>query len=137
MNAITSSGIAIRFVFAALLVFFSYNPSGYSYLHWVVNDLQNFSPWMVLAGVVLVIGWVVFIRATLRSLGPIGLILAAAFVGVLIWGMVDLGVLSLENASAFIWIVEIFVAGILCLGMSWSHLRRRMSGQVDVDDVEA
>ena len=91
MNAITSSGIAIRFVFAALLVFLSYNPSGYSYLHWVVNDLQNFSPWMVLAGVVLVIGWVIFIRATLRSLGPIGLILAAAFVGVLIWGFFGYG----------------------------------------------
>ncbi|MDX1452668.1 MAG: DUF6524 family protein [Oleiphilaceae bacterium] len=137
MNGITSSGIALRFVFALLLVVFTYNPSGYSYIHWLVNDLQNISPWMLLSGVVLVIGWVIFIRATMRSLGPIGLILASAFVAVLIWGMVDLGWLNLDNASAFIWIVEIFVAGILCLGMSWSHIRRRMSGQVDVDDVEA
>lgn len=136
MSTITSQGVFLRFIFALLLVLCTYNPSGYSYVHWLVNDLQNISPWMVLSGVVLIIAWVVYVRATLRSLGPIGLILASAFVGVLLWGMVDLGVLSLQDAGAFIWVVEIFIAGVLCLGMCWSHVRRRLSGQVDVDDVE-
>lgn len=137
MKGITWLGVLLRFLFALLLVMLTYNPSGYSYSHWLVNEVQNFSPWLVLSGVVLIIAWVVYIRATLRSLGPIGLILASAFVGVLLWGMVDLGLLSLQDASAFIWVVEIFIAGVLCLGMCWSHVRRRLSGQVDVDDVEA
>lgn len=137
MNSISSGGIALRFLFALLLVLFSYNPSGYSYAHWLVNTIAEPTPWLALGGIVLVIAWVIYIRATLRSLGPIGLSLAAVFIGVVIWALVDLGLISLDNTSAFVWLLEFFVAGVLTIGMSWSHIRRRMSGQSDVDDVDA
>ncbi len=137
MNSISSGGIALRFLFALLLVLFSYNPSGYSYAHWLVNTIAEPTPWLALGGIVLVIAWVIYIRATLRSLGPIGLSLAAVFIGVVIWALVDLGLISLDNTSAFVWLLEFFIAGVLTIGMSWSHIRRRMSGQSDVDDVDA
>lgn len=136
MKEISMSGVGLRFVFAFLLVLFTYNPSGYSFVHWVVNDLQNVSPYMLLSGVVLIIGWTIYIRATLRSLGTIGCSLAAALVAVIIWLLVDLGWLSLNNTTAFLWLIEIFFAVILTIGMSWSHIRRRMSGQIDVDDID-
>lgn len=136
MSAISTSGIALRFLFALILVLLSYNPSGYSYVHWVSDTISEPTPWLALAGIALIIGWVIYIRATLRSLGPIGLGLAATFVGILLWALVDLGVLSLEDTSAFVWLLEIFTAAVLSIGMSWSLIRRRMSGQVDVDDVE-
>jgi hypothetical protein len=137
MNPISSGGIALRFLFALLLVLFSYNPSGYSYAHWLVNTIAEPTPWLALGGIVLLIAWVIYIRATLRSLGPIGLSLAAVFIGVVIWALVDLGLISLDNTSAFVWLLEFFIAGVLTIGMSWSHIRRRMSGQSDVDDVDA
>ena len=130
MNPISSGGIALRFLFA-------YNPSGYSYAHWLVNTIAEPTPWLALGGIVLLIAWVIYIRATLRSLGPIGLSLAAVFIGVVIWALVDLGLISLDNTSAFVWLLEFFIAGVLTIGMSWSHIRRRMSGQSDVDDVDA
>lgn len=136
MSAISTSGIALRFLFALILVLLSYNPSGYSYVHWVSETISEPTPWLALAGIALIIGWVIYIRATLRSLGPIGLGLAATFVGILLWALVDLGVLSLEDTSAFVWLLEIFTAAVLSIGMSWSLIRRRMSGQVDVGDVE-
>jgi hypothetical protein len=34
------------------------------------------------------------------------------------------------------WIVLFATSGILAVGMSWSHVRRRLSGQVDTDDVD-
>jgi len=136
MAPITAGGIALRFVFALLLVLLSYNPSGYSFSHWLVETISQPTPWLALGGIVLIIGWVIFIRASLRSLGPVGLSLAAILVAVLIWLMVDMGVISLEQTSAFVWVLEVFIAGVLCLGMSWSHVRRRMSGQLDVDDIE-
>lgn len=136
MSSISTSGIALRFLFALILVLLTYNPSGYSYVHWVSATISEPTPWLALAGIALIIGWVIYIRATLRSLGPIGLGLAAVFVGILLWALVDLGVLSLEDTSAFVWLLEIFTAAVLSMGMSWSLIRRRMSGQVDVDDVE-
>jgi hypothetical protein len=137
MKSISLSGFGLRFLFALLLVLFSYNPSGYSYAHWLVNTISEPTPWLALGGVVLVIAWVIFIRATLRSLGPIGLSLAGLFVAVVIWALVDLGVISLDNTSAFVWLLEVFIAAVLSIGMSWSHIRRRMSGQADVDDIDS
>ena len=136
MKPISFGGIAIRFVFARILVLFTYNPSEYSYIHWLFNTIDQPTPWLALAGIVLIIGWVIYIRASLRSLGPVGLSLAAVFVAVLIWLMVDLGWIQLQSTGAFVWLIEVFMAAILSIGMSWSHIRRRMSGQVDMDDVE-
>jgi hypothetical protein len=135
MKPISAQGIILRFIFALLLVLSSYNPSEYSYYHWLIASISSPSPWLALSGIVLIIGWVVYVRATLKSLGPIGLSLAAILVAVLIWAMVDIGLVSLTNPSAFVWLVEAFIGSILSLGMSWSHIRRRLSGQVDVDDV--
>lgn len=135
MKGITASGIAIRFVFALLLVFASYNPSSYSYYHWLLSSITEPSPWLVLSALVLVIGWVIYIRASIKSLGPIGLTLAALVVAAIIWALVDIGLVSISEPTAFVWLLEIFIAAVLCLGMIWSHIRRRLSGQLDVDEV--
>ena len=57
-----------RALLAALLVFATYNPSGYSYYHWLSDAIQNDSiePLVTLAGIALLIGWVFF----LLSLAP-------------------------------------------------------------------
>jgi hypothetical protein len=135
MQNITAAGVGIRFLFALLLVLCTFNPSGYSYFHWLVDTISAPTPWLALAGITLIIGWVVYIRASIRSLGPVGLILAAILVAVILWLLVDMGAISINSPSLLTWIIEVFVAGVLCLGMSWSHIRRQMSGQADVDDV--
>ena len=135
MQNISAGGVGLRFLFALILVLTSFNPSGYSYFHWLVNTITTPTPWLALTGIVLIVGWVIYIRASLRSLGPIGLSLAAAVVAVILWVFIDIGIMNIDSPSAFTWVIEIFIAAILCLGMSWSHLRRRMSGQADVDDV--
>lgn len=89
-----------------------------------------------MSAVVLIIGWAVFIRATLRSLGGFGLALAFAFFAILVWWLVDLGLIGVESVSIMTYIILFLLAGILATGMSWSHIRRKMSGQVDVDDID-
>ena len=83
----------------------------------------------------LVIGWVIFLRATQRSLGNLGLILAIAFVACLAWILIDAGLLEADSASAVTWIVLICTAAVMAIGMSWSHVRRALTGQVDVDEI--
>ena len=136
MKSISGTGIFLRFLFALVLVLATYNPSGYSYFHWFRDAMADFSPILGLAGVALIIGWVIFVRATLRSLGPIGLTLAGLFFGFLVWLLVDLNLLTLDDVSAVTWIASILLAAILGIGISWSHIRRRLSGQVDIDDVD-
>ncbi len=135
-STISAQGILARFVAALAMVFATYNPSGYSYYDWVNDALPAFSVPMIFLGVVLLIVWTVFIRATLRSLGALGLVLAAAFFGTLLWMVIDWGWIPADNVTAVTWIVLVALSGVLAVGMSWSHIRRRLSGQADMDDVD-
>jgi hypothetical protein len=126
----------VRFVGAFGLVAATWNPSGYSYGHWLTDSLPKPGPLVVLAGIVLLIGWVVYLRSTFRSLGALGLVLAAAFFATLIWLLIDLGWVSTSSISAMAWLAIFALAAVMATGMSWSHIRRRLSGQQDVDDVD-
>lgn len=142
MNAKTQTkftplGFLIRICFALVLVLLTFNPSDYSFYHWVRSGFaeSNLGPEHLLAGVLLAIGWAIYMRATFRALGPVGLGLAVALVGALVWLLVDLGWLAADSAKAITWISLVCLAVLLGIGLSWSHVRRRLSGQYDVDDV--
>jgi len=131
------SSFVLRFVIALALVLLTYNPTGYSYFHWFKDALASATagPEHYFVGVVLVIGWVMFVRATVLSLGGFGILLGAAFLGTLLWLLTEYDIVPAQSATAIVWITLVCIAGLLAIGMSWSHFRRRMSGQVDVDDV--
>jgi len=128
--------LLIRFVFALIVVFSSYNPEEISYYHWVSEVLSEFSIIKAFIGIILLIGWIILIRATLGSLGYIGIILALAFFGLAIWLIIDVLGLSTNNLRVISYIIEFMIASVLSIGVSWSHLRRRISGQVDTDELE-
>lgn len=132
----SATGISFRFLFALLLVFCTYNPSGYSYFHWLHDNLHSLTPYIALAGLALVIGWVIYLKATLNSLGLIGVLLTSAFFACLVWLFVYWKILDIHNASSTAWVVEILLAILLALGMCWSHFSRRLSGQIDVADID-
>ncbi|MDH3714740.1 MAG: DUF6524 family protein [Gammaproteobacteria bacterium] len=136
MRGISWLGLLARFVFALALVFATYNPSAYSYYGWVAGELPEYSAFMIFVGIVLLIGWTILLRATLRSLGPFGLLLAIAFFGVLLWLVVDVGLLPADSTQAITYLILLALSGVLATGVSWSHVRRRVSGQADVDDVD-
>ena len=129
-------GFLLRFVFAILLVFATYNPEGVSYYHWVSEALPDFTVIKAFVGVIILIGWIILIRATLGSLGFIGILLAAAFFGLAIWLIVDVLGLSTDNVRVISYIVGIMLASVLSVGVSWSHVRRRVTGQLDTDEID-
>jgi len=130
------SSFGLRFMFSALLVFGTYNPEGYSYFHWVNAVFPAITIEQAFVGIVVIIGWVIYLRATLRSLGVIGLGLAFTFFGLMLAMLFKWQWISLDASKMVAYIVLILVSVILAVGMSWSHLRRRMSGQMDMDDVD-
>ena len=129
-------GFLLRFVFAVIVVFATYNPEGISYFDWIYQELPDFSVIKAFTGVVLLIGWVILIRATLGSLGFIGIILATAFFGLAIWLIIDVLGLSTSNIRVITYIIEIMLASVLSIGVSWSHVRRRITGQIDTDELD-
>jgi hypothetical protein len=91
---------------------------------------------MVLAGLLLLIGYIIYLRATLRSIGGFGMMLVLSLVGALLWVLYDFGVLSLDNTGLNVWLGLLALSLVLGVGLSWSHVRRALSGQADMDDVD-
>lgn len=134
-------GYFIRLLFAVAVVFATYNPTGYSLFHWIRSQAASDATaekWalLVFCGIVVLIGWVIFIRATFRSLGAFGTILAVAFFGALIWLVLTLVPIPEDNEVLVIYLIQFGLAGVLSAGLSWSHVRRRLSGQFDVDETD-
>ena len=64
------------------------------------------------------------------------LILVAAVFAAMIWVLVDYGVLTLQDSQANAWIGIALLSLVLGIGLSWSFVRRAISGQYDVDDAD-
>jgi len=128
----------VRWLWALALVMVTFNPTPYSYASWVLRDWGSDEdlPLKALVGVVLLILYVIFLRSTFRSIGPLGVVLAAMLCGAMLWVAVDWGWLEPLTHDAMIWVGLVVVATILAIGLSWSHVRRKLSGQLDVDDVD-
>lgn len=129
-------GVLWRFLFALVVVLGTYNPSGYSYFQWGILHMRPFDPVKAVVGILLLIGWVIFLRATLRSLGGLGLILVSALCAALLWLVIDWGLIPRDSIMAVTYAMLLIVTVILTVGMSWSHVRRHLSGQADMDDVD-
>jgi hypothetical protein len=136
MEAFTPLGFVLRLLAAIVLVLCTFNPSGYSYTHWVASVFPHITPMQAIVGLILLVGWIVYLTATMRSIGFIGVIIGLAFFGAVVWLVASWGWLDPHNATAMTWVMLLVCAVILAVGMSWSHIRRRLSGQSDVDEVE-
>lgn len=129
-------GFLLRWFFAFILLAATYNPTQWSYLRWVqTSGAENLSI-AVLCGLLLVIGYIIYLRATMRSIGVIGMVLVLAVTSALLWVVYDLGWMNFEDPTFNTWIALFVLSFVLGIGLSWSHVRRRLSGQADMDDVD-
>ncbi|MEP5729164.1 MAG: DUF6524 family protein [Sulfitobacter sp.] len=129
-------GFIFRWFFAFVLLAATFNPTQYNYIDWLRSyGGQNLSV-AVLAGLILIIGYIIYLRATLRSIGGFGMCLVLGVVGALLWVLYDFGILVLDNANFNLWLALIALSFVLGIGLSWSHVRRALSGQADMDDVD-
>src|SRR4051794_36248980 len=93
-----------RLLFAGLLVGATYNPAGLSYYHWVFADPSSFGPEKAVVGLVLLVGWGIYVRATARSLGVLGILVVVAFCGSLIWLLTSRGWLAPYGSQGWAYI---------------------------------
>jgi Family of unknown function (DUF6524) len=126
-------GVFARLLGALAVVLLTYNPAGYSFYHWAVRDLAAITAVKAFAGTVLLVGWVICVRTALVALGALGLLLSVLVLGTLVWMLQDYGILNPDSPSLLSWVALIVIGIVLGIGLSWSLLRARVTGQVEVD----
>ncbi|MEZ5565523.1 MAG: DUF6524 family protein [Gammaproteobacteria bacterium] len=132
----TIGSFFLRLGLALIVVLLTFNPSGFSFFHWTRDAFlaSSLGPLHALAGIILLIGWVLFVNATRQSLGLVGVVLVAGLFAVLVWMLFFYDVLK-GSSDVLMWIILVGVAVVLTVGMSWAHIRRRLSGQTTVDEI--
>jgi hypothetical protein len=136
MDRLTVRGFLLRLLAAALLVILTWNPTGHSYVHWLATTLPTVGPLQAIAALLLLAGWGFFAHATWRSLGTFGLLLATGLCMAFVWLLVSWGWIRLNEHGVVGWLADAMLAILLAIGLSWSLVERRVTGQVVVDEGE-
>jgi hypothetical protein len=129
-------GIMIRVLAGVALVLLTFNPTGYSYYHWALQDFSAFDAPKAVTGTLLLGGWILYARAALLSLGLVGVVLTAALIASLTWLFATWGLFDPNKPGIMTWVALIGLGLLLGIGLAWSILRRGITGQVDVDAVD-
>lgn len=122
----------MRIALAVVLVLLTYNPSGHSFYHWLTAPPAGITAVKAAAGIAILIGWVICVRSAFTALGWLGVGLALALLATLVWLLVDLRVVDAHGTAALVWIGLLLVGIVLGIGLSWSLIRARVTGQIEV-----
>lgn len=136
MESINFAGLVGRIAFALLLVALTFNPSGWSYFHWVREGFPAITPLEAVVGILLLILWIFLWRSMMQAIGALGLVLMVALTAALVWLFVSWGWLDVGNTTTMTWVVLVALGLILGVGMSWAIIRRQLTGQASVDEIE-
>jgi hypothetical protein len=134
MRNLSLSGVLARFAASLVLVIATFNPTGYSFVHWIAANFPHLEPIQLVVGIALLGLWLFFLHATWRSLGTVGVVLGLAFLAAVVWLFASWGWFHSATHTSMIWMALVLIACLLTFGLSWALIQRRISGQVVVED---
>jgi hypothetical protein len=132
-GSIGVGGFLLRVAAALALVLLTYNPTGWSYHHWIFASPDGFTAVKALPGALLLCGWVLYVRAAVQSLGLVGFGLSALVIGSVVWLLAAQGWIDPTRPTVAAWIALVALGLVLGVGLGWSQVRRALTGQVDIE----
>jgi len=125
--------IVPRVAFAVALVLITWNPSGWSYVDWALRDRSAFDAVKAFVGVLLLGGWIFCWRSAWVSLGAVGIVLVAALLATVVGMLLQFHLVEPGSTQTLLWIVLVAIGIVLGVGLAWSKVRQRATGQVEAD----
>ncbi len=129
-------GILFRWLGAFALLAAIFNPTSWNYVTWARTNWADQMPLIVFVGLILAVIAMVYLVATMRSIGILGALVIVAVFAAGLWVLSDWGLIGLNNSALNTWLILLVLSLILGIGMSWSILRQRLSGQQTTDEVD-
>jgi hypothetical protein len=135
-NSLPLAFFLARFLFSLALVFSTYNPSGYSFYHWITDIGAGLPSLKVIVALTLVMIYYAIFRVVFAAFRRSGLIVAGLAAGLL---AIELATVVAARRSQHSWhfyfllsqyVTLCAVAITLSFGVSWSHLIERLTGQL-------
>ena len=124
----------MRFLAGLFVVLGSFNPYGFSYYDWVVSG-NGMTAWKTMVGIGLLILHIVALLASVRSLGTIGVGLVTALFASAAWVLMIGNCSTSRIRACSNSRCSSYCGAVYGIGLSYSHIRARISGQYDSNDV--
>ena len=124
-------GVLARFLAVAFLVGGTYNPSGTSYYHWVLNGGREWLASKILIGLVLGLGLTFCANFTWRSLRLTLLLPGLALILLVIWLLSVWHWIDLADPLQRTLVIEGVLVLVLGIGTAYTAIRFRLTGQMD------
>jgi hypothetical protein len=125
----TWASFLIRWLAVTTLVFATYNPSGYSYVHWLGTWQTDLIALKIAAGLGIIGAFWLLLFATWLVLRVLGLFLLGATVVSLAVGAWQLGLVP-TTSDSLQFLLLAAIATYLTIGLCYAHVRYRLTGQV-------
>lgn len=125
----TTPGVLVRTLVCFLVVFATWNPTGYSFVSWARHSPWATPPEIATAGALLLALHILFARIAWLSLGFDGIWGALAIMAAGGLTLHEFDVINLWQASLWPYLLLSGFAMLLAIGMVWSLLKRRIVGQ--------
>lgn len=119
---------AMRWLVCQFLVFLTYNPSGYSYAHWMWEGRGYFFA-EVLGGVALLGAYLFLFHAILMSIGLPGMLAGVVAAGLTVAEVLRVGPQPADARGLIETTLLVCLATLLAVGLSWGYIVARLTGQ--------
>lgn len=139
LQAIKGSSPAVlvtRMLIAAVVVFATYNPTGKSVFHWVMNNENPTDAWVILGAIIAILANVALLIAAWKALGKLGTFIVIIFFAALVYLSLQEGWVSPESRESIEWLALILYSAFLGIGLSGAIIWRRATGQVVTDEAD-
>jgi Family of unknown function (DUF6524) len=125
------------FIYAALLVLGTYNPTRISVWHWLTQaqDWPRMWPVYMVTGLVVVGLWILFLTSVRKSLSYSGIALITVIVALLAYIPLHFNAMT-ASSSSITWLVLWGLIVVIGFGGSFARIRFRLFGHRSVDAVQ-
>jgi len=127
--------VVVRALFCSFFVFAAYNPSGYSYAHWVVaaplDQWEAKAPAGILLAGILIFLWQTT-YSTLHHSGRIHVAIACVSLAI---GLGSVGIIDFWRWETWVNVVLWTMVAILTIGVSIAHVHHRVAGVTHTEEV--
>lgn len=131
MTWLNRIGIGWWWLISVAFCYLLWNPSGYSISHYVLFSDDRIAirimVGLICAGILLV-----YVLEAWRTLGILGFAFFGAATLVMVWIMVDYGVLTTGNAGSTGWWSQLVVGTLMTVGLQGSKIYRNLTGRTPV-----
>lgn len=119
------------FALTFLLVYATWNPTGYSLIAYVNNPDVSWSTKAVVVAMLMAV-YAMYLHETYQTFNIIGGILFAGVVGTVLWKAIDWGMFDASRVNAWQWLVPGLFAFLLTVGLQGGRIWRNLTGRVPV-----